>query len=239
MDNRTVIGSRINSALAFSNKKQKELAAHLGVPDNTISYFCSGKRVPNAEQIIEISKYLGVSSDYILGLTDNLTTDKDLDDISKYTGLNEITLGYIKLIEKEGYISTLNTLLTSFNMITILENIDNALKVVDNFSNDTDMINDIFNEFIDDITNSLFMKVTLSDKQNILIHLYTVCQLRYKDKVDYYHYKCQKALDEAMQTHEMKLYDTVIKEMANRIYKMYLKYCEEVPDNGEHNPSEE
>lgn len=239
MDNRTVIGSRINSALAFSNKKQKELAAHLGVQDNTISYFCSGKRVPNAEQIIEISKFLGVSSDYILGLTNNITTDKDLDDISKYTGLNEMALKYIKVIEKEGYIDSLNVLLTSYNIVSLIENIDNTFKVIDYFSNDTNIINDVFNEFIEDITNNLFMKVTLSNQQNILMHLYSVCQLRYKDKADYYHYKCQKAFDEAVQAHEMELYDKAIKEMANKIYNMYLKYCEEVSDNGEHNPSEE
>ena len=39
MDNRKVIGQRINSALAAANIKQKELAAALGVTDNTISYF--------------------------------------------------------------------------------------------------------------------------------------------------------------------------------------------------------
>lgn len=89
MDTKKVIGSRINEALAFSNKKQKELAAHLGVPDNTISYFCSGKRVPNAEQIIEISKFLGVSADFLLGLSGNKTTDTKLRAVCEYTGLNQ------------------------------------------------------------------------------------------------------------------------------------------------------
>lgn len=107
MDNRTVIGSRINSALAFSNKKQKELAAHLGVPDNTISYFCSGKRVPNAEQIIEIAKYLNVSADYLLGLTDNKTIDITVKAICKYTGLSdeavESLADFIDLNHLEGY----------------------------------------------------------------------------------------------------------------------------------------
>lgn len=107
MDNRTVIGSRINSALAFSNKKQKELAAHLGVPDNTISYFCSGKRVPNAEQIIEISKFLNVSADYLLGLTDNKTTDITVKAICEYTGLSdeavESLAEYINIDCLDGY----------------------------------------------------------------------------------------------------------------------------------------
>ncbi|MDE5992176.1 MAG: helix-turn-helix domain-containing protein [Oscillospiraceae bacterium] len=107
MDNRIVIGSRINSALAFSNKKQKELAAHLGVQDNTISYFCSGKRVPNAEQIIEISKFLGVSADYLLGLTGNKTNDITIKAICKYTGLSaeavESLADYINIDYLEDY----------------------------------------------------------------------------------------------------------------------------------------
>ncbi len=95
MDTKKVIGNRINEALAFSNKKQKELAAHLGVPDNTISYFCSGKRVPNAEQIIEISKFLGVSSDFLLGLSDNKTTEPKLKSACEYTGLNEEAIKFL------------------------------------------------------------------------------------------------------------------------------------------------
>lgn len=98
MDTKKVIGSRINEALAFSNKKQKELAAHLGVPDNTISYFCSGKRVPNAEQIIEISKFLGVSADFLLGLSGNKTTEPKLQSACEYTGLSDKAIN--KLVEK-------------------------------------------------------------------------------------------------------------------------------------------
>lgn len=111
MDNRTVIGSRINSALASSNKKQKELAAHLGVPDNTISYFCSGKRVPNAEQIIEISKFLDVSSDYLLGLTENATTDTDLKAVCDYTGLNDKAVTNLSAEKGNSKIITLNELM--------------------------------------------------------------------------------------------------------------------------------
>lgn len=96
MDTKKVIGSRINEALAFSNKKQKELAAHLGVPDNTISYFCSGKRVPNAEQIIKISKFLGVSSDFLLGIAKEKTLNPKLQSACEYTGLNEEAIEKLK-----------------------------------------------------------------------------------------------------------------------------------------------
>lgn len=90
MDNITkkTIGKRINNALAFRNVKQKELAKVLEISDNTVSFFCSGNRVPNHEQIIQIAKYLNVSADYLLGLTDSMTNDKDIQFICDYTGLD-------------------------------------------------------------------------------------------------------------------------------------------------------
>ncbi len=89
MDNKKVIGQRINSALAAANKKQKELAAALGVTDNTISYFASGKRTPNTEQIIKIAEFLNVSADYLLGLSDVQSTDIDTQAICKKIGCSE------------------------------------------------------------------------------------------------------------------------------------------------------
>lgn len=84
-----VIGKRINALLAKKFKRQKDLATALGVNDNTISYFVSGKRMPNTEQIIKISDFFGVSADYLLGLSDTPTTDKDIQFICGYTGLSE------------------------------------------------------------------------------------------------------------------------------------------------------
>lgn len=91
------IGNRINSLLAIQDKKQKDLASYLGVQDNTISYFISGKRMPNTEQIIKIANFFNTTSDYILGLTKVKTTDKDLKFVCDYIGLDENTVN--KFIE--------------------------------------------------------------------------------------------------------------------------------------------
>lgn len=86
------IGKRIIAALAARDMKQKELASAIGVKDNVISFFCTGARVPNTEQVIAIAKALKVSTDYFLCLTDNMTADKDLDAICCYTGLGEAAI---------------------------------------------------------------------------------------------------------------------------------------------------
>lgn len=84
-----IIGQRINELLAINDVKQKELAAHLSIPDNTVSYFVKGARVPNTEQIIKIAQYFNVSADYLLGLTDIKTTDTDLKAIAEYLCVDE------------------------------------------------------------------------------------------------------------------------------------------------------
>lgn len=90
---REQIGKRIISALAKSdNKTQKNLSEHLHIPENTVSYWCNGKRTPNVMQIIEISEYLNVSSDYLLGLSEHMTKNKDKTAVCDYIGCSEKTL---------------------------------------------------------------------------------------------------------------------------------------------------
>lgn len=88
MDNK-VIANRINEALAQNNVKQKELAAELGVKDNIISYFVSGKRTPNIEQIIKIADFFHITTDYLLGRTNVKSQDMDIVTICEKTGLSD------------------------------------------------------------------------------------------------------------------------------------------------------
>lgn len=101
MDNKKIIGSRINSALAMNNTLQKELAKQLNVKDNIVSYWCKGDRTPNTTQIIQIANYLNVSTDYLLGITDVATTDKDLKFVCEYTGLDEKSVKYLNKVNAE------------------------------------------------------------------------------------------------------------------------------------------
>lgn len=83
------IGSRISAILEEKNIKQKDLASALGITANTISYFISGTRTPNTEQIILIANFLDVSTDYLLGTAKAKTTDIELKQICEYTGLSD------------------------------------------------------------------------------------------------------------------------------------------------------
>lgn len=86
------VGFNINTLLIERGIKQKELAKFLEIPDNTISYFVKGTRTPNTAQIIEIAKFFDVSTDYILGLSNAKAADKDIQFISKVTGLSDYAI---------------------------------------------------------------------------------------------------------------------------------------------------
>ena len=74
---RKIIGRRINELLAINDVKQKELAAHLSVSDNIVSYFVKGARVPNTEQIIKIANFFNVPTDYLLNTGWNKKTNSN------------------------------------------------------------------------------------------------------------------------------------------------------------------
>lgn len=83
------IGQRLNEILAKRGVLQKELAEHIGVPANTISYYLSGERSPDLEKLIKISKFLNISTDYLLGLSDEINIDIERNAASQYTDLSE------------------------------------------------------------------------------------------------------------------------------------------------------
>lgn len=146
MDNKKLIGQRINIALASKNIKQKELAEKLSVSDNTISYFVSGKRTPNTEQIIKISQILDVSTDYLLGRSENLSSDFNVQAIGKHIGLSDEAIEILKDIKTrvesnqgETYISAnyftiLNYLITNARFLLVIMAIDKYAQSIKNES---------------------------------------------------------------------------------------------------------
>ena len=50
---------------------QSELAKELGISQNTYSQYETGARQPSLDMLIKLAEFYFVSTDYILGLTDN------------------------------------------------------------------------------------------------------------------------------------------------------------------------
>ena len=69
MDMNELIGARIAQARTRRGWNQSELARRLGKPRQHLSQIEQGKQQPRAELLIELATILGVSTDYLLGLT--------------------------------------------------------------------------------------------------------------------------------------------------------------------------
>ena len=72
-----------------SGKSQEELAHILGVTQQTLSRYEKKQRQPSIEFIVKASKFFKVTTDYLLGLSDILTTDVDIQKACTVTGLSE------------------------------------------------------------------------------------------------------------------------------------------------------
>lgn len=62
---------RLRELREDSNLTQTALAKEILVDQRSLSFYEIGKYEPNLETLIKIAKYFNVSTDYLLGLTDN------------------------------------------------------------------------------------------------------------------------------------------------------------------------
>lgn len=85
--------TRVRELRKQKNISQMALAIRIGCSQNAISKIEKGESIPRAEWLVELSKYFGVSIDYILGLTDyryNMETN------NRYTNMSALTKEYLE-----------------------------------------------------------------------------------------------------------------------------------------------
>lgn len=100
---RLTMGERFKDARIVHNKHGKEttgaVAEATGVSKSTLSEIENDSRVPGAKIIAELARHYGVSTDYLLGLSDVITPDTTAQAVIAYTGLSEdnvLTLHHMK-----------------------------------------------------------------------------------------------------------------------------------------------
>ena len=72
------IGKRIKRCREEYPLSQSSLAQKLGVSQRNISYYENGERIPPADIILKLVEIFKVSSDYLLGISDQRFPDEDL-----------------------------------------------------------------------------------------------------------------------------------------------------------------
>ena len=86
-----MIGNRIKSLRESKGYNMRQMASALNLPYTTYVNYEKGAREPNSEQLILISKYFGVSIDYLMGRTDVPFTEETSENIfEKYPNIQPL-----------------------------------------------------------------------------------------------------------------------------------------------------
>ena len=83
------------------HKSQVNVAVNIGVAQEMISNYESGKTYPTAKNLIKLAKYLDTSTDYLLGLTNDPTPVKYLEHSSLSQEEISILIQYEKLATED------------------------------------------------------------------------------------------------------------------------------------------
>lgn len=102
---------RLSTVLALQKRTQSDLASGIEVSRATVSGWCGGKIAPTTEKLQRISRFLGVSTDYLLGIEEptpisaefmnvhsELANIRHLTEVERKERLNEVNefLTYLK-----------------------------------------------------------------------------------------------------------------------------------------------
>ena len=83
-----IIGKRIRNVIKLKGLTQKEVAEQIFYKETSFSDMLAGKKGISQENLVKLSKILGCSTDYFLGLNDYPSKDPSVTKISEYTGLS-------------------------------------------------------------------------------------------------------------------------------------------------------
>lgn len=101
MNNSTnIFGERLKYLRTEKGLTQSELGKELGISRGAISYYEAGDRMPDINVLYDVAKYFNVSSDYLIGLSDNSTTDITIKEISNRIGLSDKAIENMEKLNK-------------------------------------------------------------------------------------------------------------------------------------------
>ena len=108
---------KLREAAQQKHLTQAEIGAKLDKTRQAVATYMSGKSTPDWETLAALAKLLGVSADWLLGLSKHQTTDGSLKAAADYTGLTESALEALRFdvahcdVDSGRYLAFLSSLL--------------------------------------------------------------------------------------------------------------------------------
>ncbi len=97
-----ILPTRLRDALKARGLLPGTLAEQIGVQRQAVNYYLNGDRVPDAERLAKIAAALGVSCDYLLGLSKVPAIEADIKAAAEYTGLSSDAIKTLNSLKEAG-----------------------------------------------------------------------------------------------------------------------------------------
>ena len=136
-DGNKTIGYNIAATRGKAGESQADLAAALNVKREMVTYWENATRPVKVDTIIAIAKRYNVSADYLLGLCDYPTVEKDMKIAQKVTGLSEKAIANAtsfepwvasRVMETDGFPELIVDICQLNESIVILEDLFSEIK---------------------------------------------------------------------------------------------------------------
>ncbi len=217
---------------------QEDVAKATGITRQSLGKWANGENVPDILDLKKLAEYFGVSADYLLGLTDNSTTDMELQAVCNYTGLSDNTIYLLNLLNQVRKLNISDYQPSIINILdSIFSEIDNGYYYFLFFMRDA--INTNLSEDDSDLVK-IIKSVDLSNS-----NVYILLGQNYSD---YLMQKCNKYVEQLNNKvvstlrgdsqFDKELNMNTLTKVCERIINSY-NVLQEVIENGEHNPPEE
>lgn len=96
MSDKRFNNKNLKDAINKSGMTREQIAESVGCDTSSITKYYNGDRYPKTDIIIKLAELFNCSTDYLLGVSNIATADKDIQFICEYTGLSEQSIKSIR-----------------------------------------------------------------------------------------------------------------------------------------------
>ncbi len=119
-----MLAKRLKELREAKGVSQEEVAAAVGLARLSVSNYERGTRTPDADILAKLAKFYAISSDYLIGQTDERIDHER--DILEVTGLSKEAFERLCEFHRYGHSEWLNKIIVSDNFFTALDTLTNV-----------------------------------------------------------------------------------------------------------------